>query len=383
MKEKNKIQCTDLSNKTNLILDKIKLYYKEKYINLTLEEKRKIFYDMIIESSVNQKFDNNAFYEILTIEEQKIANLIDYNEYFNNLMETFGYTKKADILMTEIFIDQVKRKISFNNMYHKEMILYKNILETYKTVAEELKLSSGLEISYYYTYLLWNGYFSITKHHEYNTNRLTILEFLSADVLHGGGVCLGYAALLNDFLKICQKDSLLATYYAPMKRGNLSFDYKPNIKTNIANIDFDRLKKLTTSLLYASGILRKLGNHAVNIINENGKQYVFDPTNLSVLNIDDGNKASLINGNGIFELKKYTLDFLNIDMSQRDLIYLIKSGNANSDLKRKDIIFGYENTLEIVEKNKLLLDSAYDFIHPSIEQIDSKILSMKKYSKYR
>ena len=113
MKEKNKIQCTDLSNKTNLILDKIKLYYKEKYINLTLEEKRKIFYDMIIESSVNQKFDNNAFYEILTIEEQKIANLIDYNEYFNNLMETFGYTKKADILMTEIFIDQVKRKISY------------------------------------------------------------------------------------------------------------------------------------------------------------------------------------------------------------------------------------------------------------------------------
>ena len=157
MKEKNKIQCTDLSNKMNLILDKIKLYYKEKYINLTLEEKRKIFYDMIIESSVNQKFDNNAFYEILTIEEQKIANLIDYNEYFNNLMETFGYIKKADILMTEIFIDQVKRKISFNNMYHKEMILYKNILETYKTVAEELKLSSGLEISYYYTYLLWDG----------------------------------------------------------------------------------------------------------------------------------------------------------------------------------------------------------------------------------
>ena len=95
MKEKNKIQCTDLSNKMNLILDKIKLYYKEKYINLSLEEKRKIFYDMIIESSVNQKFDNNAFYEILTIEEQKIANLIDYNEYFNNLMETVWLYKKS------------------------------------------------------------------------------------------------------------------------------------------------------------------------------------------------------------------------------------------------------------------------------------------------
>ena len=285
--------------------------------------------------------------------------------------------------MTEIFIDQVKRKISFNDVYHKEMILYKNILETYKMVAEELKLSSGLEISYYYTYLLWNGYFSITKHHEYNTNRLTILEFLSADVLHGGGVCLEYSALLNDFLKICKKDSLLAACYAPMKRGNLSFDYKPNIKTNVANTDFDMLKKLTTYLLDASGILRKLGNHAVNIINENGKQYAFDPTNLSVLNIENGNKASLINGNGIFELKKYTLDFFNIDISQRDLIYLIKSDNANSDLKKKDIIFGYENTLEIVEKNKLLLDSAYDFIHPSIEQIDSKTLSMKKYSKYR
>lgn len=368
----------EINENENIIIEKVCTYYNEKYEKLSIEEKKELFLRMIIEGNVKQQFDNNEFYKILTPEEQKNAQKIEYWDYITFLQESFGFTKMSESIKLGILTEKIKDKNKFNEEHIKEIKLYRDILELYKNIALELKLSTALEFSYYYTYLLWNGYFSVTKEHEYNeVNRSNDLNFLATSILNGSGVCLEYSALLNDFLKVCNKESLLMSCFVPRKKGEVIFEYKPNIVRNI-NKNTKKTTKMLTILANASGIIKKLGNHAVTVINENGQQFVFDATNLSVLNIEDKLMASIINGKGYFYLKKNSLDLFNLTDCTDELFYMLKREIAHSSLEKNNIISGYENTLKMVEKNRILLDEGYNSIHSSIEQISSHVLSKKK-----
>lgn len=368
----------EINENENIIIEKVCTYYNEKYEKLSIEEKKELFHRMIIEGNVKQQFDNNEFYKILTPEEQKNAQKIEYWDYITFLQESFGFTKMSESIKLGILTEKIKDKNKFNEEHIKEIKLYRDILELYKNIALELKLSTALEFSYYYTYLLWNGYFSVTKEHEYNeVNRSNDLNFLATSILNGSGVCLEYSALLNDFLKVCNKESLLMSCFVPRKKGEVIFEYKPNIVRNI-NKNTKKTTKMLTILANASGIIKKIGNHAVTVINENGQQFVFDATNLSVLNIEDKLMASIINGKGYFYLKKNSLDLFNLTDCTDELFYMLKREIAHSSLEKNNIISGYENTLKIVEKNRILLDEGYNSIHSSIEQISSHVLSKKK-----
>ena len=368
----------EINENENIIIEKVCTYYNEKYEKLSIEEKKELFHRMIIEGNVKQQFDNNEFYKILTPEEQKNAQKIEYWDYITFLQESFGFTKMSESIKLGILTEKIKDKNKFNEEHIKEIKLYRDILELYKNIALELKLSTALEFSYYYTYLLWNGYFSVTKEHEYNeVNRSNDLNFLATSILNGSGVCLEHSALLNDFLKVCNKESLLMSCFVPRKKGEVIFEYKPNIVRNI-NKNTKKTTKMLTILANASGIIKKLGNHAVTVINENGQQFVFDATNLSVLNIEDKLMASIINGKGYFYLKKNSLDLFNLTDCTDELFYMLKREIAPSSLEKNTIISGYENTLKIVEKNRILLDEGYNSIHSSIEQISSHVLSKKK-----
>mgnify|MGYP004525593059 FL=1 len=368
----------EINENENIIIEKVCTYYNEKYEKLSIEEKKELFHRMIIEGNVKQQFDNNEFYKILTPEEQKNAQKIEYWDYITFLQESFGFTKMSESIKLGILTEKIKDKNKFNEEHIKEIKLYRDILELYKNIALELKLSTALEFSYYYTYLLWNGYFSVTKEHEYNeVNRSNDLNFLATSILNGSGVCLEHSALLNDFLKVCNKESLLMSCFVPRKKGEVIFEYKPNIVRNI-NKNTKKTTKMLTILANASGIIKKLGNHAVTVINENGQQFVFDATNLSVLNIEDKLMASIINGKGYFYLKKNSLDLFNLTDCTDELFYMLKREIAHSSLEKNNIISGYENTLKIVEKNRILLDEGYNSIHSSIEQISSHVLSKKK-----
>lgn len=369
---------------TSEVGDKIINYYEQKCATLSNEERRKLFKHIIHEGLLNEQFDNNAFFEILSTEEQQKAQKIEFIELVKQLKDTFDYSKFGDFaklymkILTIAVINSNQK--AFNNEFANEIKLYKNILATYKGIAEELKLSTALELSYFYTYLLWNGYFSITQKHNYDLkDRKANLSFLAADVLNGKGVCLEYSALLNDFLKACNKESLLMFCYVSEQKGEIKFDYIPNIKTNISKESSKQLR-LMAPIRKNFPLIKKLGNHAVTVINEDGEQFVFDATNLSVLNIEDNLIASMINGSGYFYLKPYSVFFGNQLHSPTELFKMIENATAHSNLKRKDIIFGYENTLELVEQNKPLLDDGYRSIKPSIEQISARTLAMKKFN---
>ena len=170
----------EINENENIIIEKVCTYYNEKYEKLSIEEKKELFHRMIIEGNVKQQFDNNEFYKILTPEEQKNAQKIEYWDYITFLQESFGFTKMSESIKLGILTEKIKDKNKFNEEHIKEIKLYRDILELYKNIALELKLSTALEFSYYYTYLLWNGYFSVTKEHEYNeVNRSNDLNFLA------------------------------------------------------------------------------------------------------------------------------------------------------------------------------------------------------------
>lgn len=359
----------------NTIIEKICSYYNEKYKKLPIGGKKEIFRHMIIESNVKHQFDNNAFYEALTPDEQKMVEKIECWNYINALPPYFGYVKMSELIKIGLLTEIIRDKSKFNEEYAKEMKLYKDILEMYKSIAEELKLFTALELSYYYTYLLWNGYFSATKEHKYDkSDRSKGFSFLPASVLNGGGACLEYSALLNDFLKICNRESMLLSCFI----SKVKFEYKPNIVRNVNNNNTKKPNEILKVMTNILGITKKIGNHAVTIINENGQQYVFDATNLSVLNIEEKLKASLINGKGYFDLKKHFLDLFNVTDCNSELFYMLKHETARSSLEKNYIISGYENTLKVVEENRVLLDEGYDVIRSSIEQINSQMLLMKK-----
>ena len=375
---KNGLKGKEINDDENILMEKICSYYDIKYEKLSIEERKEIFLRMIIEGNAKQEFDNNIFYNILTPEEQKNFEKIDYWDYITYLQKSFGYTKIFELLKIGMLTEMIKRKNSFDKEYAKEMKLYRDILVMYKNLAEELKLSTALEFCYYYSYLLWNGYFSVSKEHNYDKNNRSVnLNFLASSVLNGSGVCLEYSALLNDFLKVCNKDSVLISCYTPTKKGEVAIDYRPDIVRNVK----DNTQKSTEMLTFMAnmfGITKKIGNHAVTVINENGQQFVFDATNLAILNIEDKLKASIINGRGYFDLKKFFLDLFNLSDCSSELFYMLKNEIAHSSLEKNNIISSYENTLEIVNKNRILLDEGYEYIHSSIEQINSRVLSKKK-----
>ena len=255
------------------------------------------------------------------------------------------------------------QKMNFDAQFAQEMELYRNILENYRSVALELKLSSVLELSYYLTYLLWNGYFSFNKTHHYDTNkRVKILPFLAGGIFTGKGACLEHSALLRDFLKIYDKEALIVNCFVPV-----SIDWLIGAKTSLLEM-----------LYSAVGLVQKIGNHAVVIINEGSQQYVFDPTNLCILNTVDNFRASLINGEKVFDLKNCVLEFLNLADIKSELFRMLKEETVRSNLTREEIAEVYFETMDKIKGNIDLLDEGYDIVRPSISHINSRILAMKR-----
>ena len=270
------------------------------------------------------------------------------------------FKREIQSILLEALMSQ---KMNFDTQFAQEMELYRNILENYRSIALELKLSSALELSYYLTYLLWHGYFSFNKTHQYDTNeRIIILPFLAGGIFTGKGSCIECSALLRDFLKIYDKEALIVNCFVP--------------------VSIDRLIGAKTSLLemlfYAVGLVQKIGNHAAVIINEGGQQYVFDPTNLCILNTIDNFRASLINGEKVFDLKNCILEFFNLADIKSELFRMVKEETVRSNLTREEIAEVYFETIEKIKGNIDLLDDGYDIVRPSIEHINSRVLAMKR-----
>lgn len=352
MKEKNKKNTDELEQRVEEL--------KQEFEDLTKAQKELLLYRII---AATRKIEDNS----------KGFNSFRYNQDINS-DELLCLIKAADIGFLKPLVAYAMRdhQIKYQEIYKESLICYNNILENYKKLAQELKVNSSLDLSHLLTYMLWNGYFSVNKEHFYQLQeRLLLPGMYSFDVIKGKGVCLAYAELLHNYLSTCGKDSSILTCKVPTGKKAISCDYRPEIERN-EKINISSRVFSSFMTLFLGGLINKFGNHAITLIEENGKIYAYDPTNLYALNIKDASTASIINGKGEFQIKPLTT-FIIAPYSDPNHIYeKLLLGDIEPALSRKEFIFSFENLMELVNNNISLLDDAYDNIHSDLEYIDKQ-----------
>lgn len=263
-------------------------------------------------------------------------------------------------------------QLKYQEIYKDTLTYYHNILENYKKLAQELRINSSLELSHFFTYLLWNGYFSVNKKHFYKLQeRLLLPGMYSFDVIKGKGVCLAYAELLHNYLSTCEKSSTMLVCKMPTEKNAISCDYRPKIKRNVqSNISGNIFNSFIPFFL--RGFINKIGNHAITLIEENGKIFAYDPTNLYALNLKDSSTAFIINGKGEFQIMPLMTFMIDPCSDPNHIFEKLLSGDIKPAFSRKEFIFSFENLIELLNDNISLLDDAYNNVHDSLEYIDKQ-----------
>ena len=315
-------------------------------------------------------------------------------EYTNLLLKDFdetSYEQLEGVNLSDITNDE----ISFSNMIyimwkvseaiHTEKIeelkypeIFKNqslILEEYKKLAYDLNITSSLDLSHFYTYLLWNGYFSPNKQHSYQV-RDRITSYPTLEVFQGKGVCLNYAELLRDFLNTCGKEAKEVSCLVNSKKVNRNQKYNYLLE---CKSDITKGEQVKENLIFLVGtpIVKLVGNHSIALVGDKDKTFYYDPTNLFVLNPTKDNKAKIINGYGEFDIK---LDFtLNLHDSSK--IAKLEDYLANIVLQEKEMVVYtdeeiYEtmtNVFNTLKNNNEIVDRVYNGIRPRILKINEEI----------
>lgn len=267
-------------------------------------------------------------------------------------------------LFSSAICDSRKNMIEENLEVKKEILsYYKKVLETAKKLALELKLDNTLELCNLYTYLLWNGYFSKDKKLTYKVeDRINIYSSYSSDIMNGFGVCLNFSDMLTDFIN--EFDYSASTLVNYMDKS-CKID-KSSIKRN--KVDSKEKSKIINALI--SAITKKTGNHAFNLINENGKLYIYDSTNIALSKIINKEKVNLLSGTGEILLKPYFSYVLNTsDKSVETLDLLHTTKEIISPYTRSKFSIEWQFCLELFDNNKNLLDNFYDDVRSNILKI--------------
>lgn len=313
-------------------------------------ERQKLLEETI--SELNEKYNKRQ-----RLLEETIS---EFKEKYKELNEK----EIKNLVNTRINMNSIESNIK--DLYEESIISYNKVLENYKDLAREFKIDSAFDISTLFTYMLWNGYYSVNKNHSYQTKgRIYLPGITSLNVIRGEGICKEYAELLANQLKMNGKKAM------PLlcKVGDINFNYQPDIKRNS-----DRDSSIGIILRpLLKWLSNNFGNHAITLVDEDGELFAYDPTNIVGLNFTDENTASIINGTGDFELRKY-MTLTEYSDSDYDLLYKkISSDQIEPVLTRKEFIFMTENMMEKIMSNISLLDDAYDNIHPELEVIDRQM----------
>ena len=181
----------------------------------------------------------------------------------------------------------------------------------------------------------------------------------------------------------------------PTKKGAIERGYTPNIHRNI-NIGLIAKMFFKSSQPLLKGVTNNFGNHAVTLIEDDDKLYVYDSTNLYVLNIDSYNKASIVNGSGSFELRPTKTLLLSPYADPNNLFNRLAGDDEIKEAyNEEEVKDSYEKIIEMAANNQNLINDAYDNIHSELEFINrqtdeignahkvNKIIKQKRKEKKR
>lgn len=275
---------------------------------------------------------------------------------------------EADFLMTATIL---KRQ---NQEALKEVDeSLKSIFRTYNELGQELQFSQVIDRCYFFTYLLWNGYFSCTKEHAYDLkNRFrTIFGMEYLDILKGTGVCLQYADALSRFLQEGNIESdLLICKVASDSLQNM--EYYPNIHRTIKNAKMP----FWLNNFFGSFLSETVGNHAITLIRDNGQYFAYDPTNLVAFNFDSYDTVSCATGDCHYDLKWFST-FL-VGNTDEKLYNDFLFSKLSCPIEKKELIEHFQNVISTCEDYRYLLDENYHRVFLGLNDAKQMVLQKRK-----
>lgn len=223
---------------------------------------------------------------------------------------------------------------------------YKTLLTKMSKLSKELNINNSLELSILYSYLLWNGYLSKTRIHEFKEYDGPLIMGLNfTDITNGIGVCRNYTEMLKDFLEFNGCESIILENYSNDK---IQVDYVPDIK-----------RRKTSSTTNEKVNKEKKPNHVFNLIEDNGL-YIYDCTNLALYELKNKNKAELVNGKGKnIVYPYYSYEFCYSKNDEKMLDRLFAEDDFSSPYTKSDFISISEVNLELIRNSKSLLEDFY------------------------
>lgn len=323
---------------------------------------------------------NNNQKEIISY---KLLRYIIEKTYVDNLYEIIkaivkssGYNVSfADL---KYMIEQLENTYNLKTRYKISIESYNNLLNRYKILSKELKINSALELSIMISYLLWNGYFSITKEHKYSMKDRLYLTPLPFDIFKGRGVCLEYSIFLRDFLLKCNKEA--AIIGCKISKSTIKKTYTPPIKRNIENSKINEFL-YNVLCLVSSNLINAYGNHEITLIKDGEKIFAYDLTNLLVFNLDN-NRAQAVNGIGNMEVKPAQSFIIDPSNDKSNIMEKLYAKNSCLKVSEKELKYSFEKIKSILNENKNILKDMYYFAYKDIYTIVNEIdkLNIKRKS---
>lgn len=239
---------------------------------------------------------------------------------------------------------------------------YFDLLDQMCILADELELTTSLEVANLYSYLLWNGYLSKSKQNISRTNKAKLIGGLYfSTIMDGVGDCINHSDMLKDFLNRYGYNASSVINLADKKTIST---YKPNIEQHKAKKSIDIYSYIMNP------VIRKAGNHVFTLIEENNKFYIYDSSNLNILSIKNPYIAEVINGKGTYKMHPFLSSIFNIEKTQDDAISnMVYTDDIISPYNKKDFIAITEENTEKFKSNISSFEYFYDDVRADIINI--------------
>jgi len=311
-------------------------------------------------------------FEMFYCENFDIKNLAEYISFIPkniNIKDIINIIILSD--RRKYYNKKSKKEMKNNSDLYNEYI---KILKKTTTLAKELKLQNSLEFSVLYTYLLWNGYFSKYKHLKFKSeDRKSIIGMYPLDIMSGIGVCINFSTMLRDFLN---ESGFNCASIVNVYNHNIHPTYLPNIERHICDT------KISTDILRKFSKIISLpctkGNHIFNLIKEEEKFYIYDPSNLLLLQVESIYDCKLINGIGKIKLNPYySYSFNYFKNETKVLNSFIKSDSYVSPYNKDTYQSTTRNCIYNFKNNESLLSDYYDSAKENIDYIADKLSLIK------
>lgn len=191
-----------------------------------------------------------------------------------NEIEQIGLTELYNLL--NVYTPQYIKK------YQDLNALYSEVLNGIANLFYTLDLQEPVSIFVAFVALLRQGYFS-HQHKLYYRSDLNDIPFLlGVDVLCSKGVCRTFSAMLSDlYNQMGIKSNTISVHTS----GETLRHLKKLCPYSLQH-DHDHDQKFVTIISSITQYV-KISNHALTLVEWNGKYYIFDPTNDGFLYQDD------------------------------------------------------------------------------------------------